>query len=115
ESISRELYISERYLSRSFTRETGLTLSEYITEKRIDYAKELLTGTTLSITDISLKVGYNFAAYFAKIFKEKTGMTPNQWRETKGTPFHSSSALNSGSQNCICAPPSGAFENRIQA
>lgn len=84
ESICRELYISENYLSRTFTKEMGMTLVDYITECRINKAKELLRTTDLTVTNICTQVGYNYAAYFTKIFKEKTGMTPNQYREQHG-------------------------------
>lgn len=81
ESICRELYISESYLSRTFTKEMGMTLFDYITECRVSRAKELLSTTDLTVTNICTQVGYNYAAYFTKIFKEKTGMTPNQYRD----------------------------------
>lgn len=81
ESISRELYVHENHLSRVFSSETGMTLTNYITECRIQKAKELLVSTNLSITEIASLVGYNYAAYFTKIFKDKTGTTPNQWRK----------------------------------
>lgn len=84
ESICRELYISESYLSRTFTKEMGMTLVDYITECRINKAKELLRTTDLTVTNICTQVGYNYAAYFTKIFKEKTGMTPNQYRDQYG-------------------------------
>lgn len=81
ESICQELFISESYLSRTFTKDMGMTLFDYITECRINNAKELLVSTDLTVTAICTQVGYNYAAYFTKIFKEKTGMTPNQYRE----------------------------------
>lgn len=81
ETICQELFISESYLSRTFTKEVGMTLIDYITECRISRAKELLRTTDESVTNICMQVGYNYAAYFTKIFKEKTGVTPNQYRD----------------------------------
>lgn len=81
DSIARELYISESNLSRSFTKEVGMTLIDYITECRLEEAKKLLVHTDLSVTQICSRIGYNYAAYFAKIFKEKENMTPKQFRE----------------------------------
>lgn len=81
EGICQELFISESYLSRTFTKEMGMPLFDYITECRINKAKELLRSTDLTVTAVCTQVGYNYAAYFTKIFKEKTGMTPNQYRE----------------------------------
>ena len=87
ESICRELFISESNLSRTFTKEVGMTLSDYIAQCRVTRAKELLRGTSLSVTEICSQVGYNYAAYFIKIFREKTGMTPNQYREQAQSGF----------------------------
>lgn len=81
EGICQELFISESYLSRTFTKEMGMPLFDYITECRINKAKELLRSTDLTVTAVCTQVGYNYAAYFTKIFKEKTGMPPNQYRE----------------------------------
>ncbi len=81
ETICQELFISESYLSRTFTKEVGMTLIDYITECRIARAKELLRTTQESVTNICTQVGYNYAAYFTKIFKERTGVTPNQYRD----------------------------------
>lgn len=80
DSISRELFVSETYLSKMFSKELNMTLSDYITEQRILRAKKLLSETGLPVTEISLHVGYNYPAYFSKIFREKVGMTPNQYR-----------------------------------
>ncbi len=78
--IARELFISESNLSRSFAKEVGATLVEYINARRLEKAKELLRTTDLSVTEICLQIGYNYTAYFTKIFKEKEGMTPTQYR-----------------------------------
>ncbi len=80
DSISRELFVSETYLSKVFTKELHTTLSDYITDQRVCRAKKLLKETNLPVTEISLQVGYNYPAYFAKIFREKVGMKPNQYR-----------------------------------
>ena len=80
ELISREMYISEGYLSRIFNKEVGVPLGEYITERRIKLAKKLLSQTDESITNISVCTGYNYPAYFSKTFREHTGLTPHQYR-----------------------------------
>lgn len=82
ESLSRELYIGESQLPRQFSKETGMTLPEFITECRFAKAKELLISTDESITDICTQVGFNYPAYFTKVFRDKTGMTPRQYRDT---------------------------------
>jgi len=80
EIISRELHVSESSLSRIFSREIGMPITEYITDCRIKQAMRLLTNSDDSITEICAKVGYNYPAYFTKIFREKTGKSPHQYR-----------------------------------
>lgn len=81
ESISKALFTSESTLSHNFIKETGSSLVDYITRLRIQKAKELLSKTDLPITQISIEVGYNYSAYFTKIFREHEKQTPKQYRE----------------------------------
>jgi YesN/AraC family two-component response regulator len=80
ETISRELFVSYKTLSRAFNREVGMSITEYITRCRIKHAMELLTSSNLKITEISARVGYNYPSYFAKAFHEATGKTPQEFR-----------------------------------
>lgn len=83
ETITNELHISEGHISHLFKKETGMSLTEYITNMRINKAKELLKDTNDSIAEICEQIGYNYQAYFTKIFKEKTGMSPMQYRKNQ--------------------------------
>lgn len=85
ESITNELHISEGHISHLFKKETGFSLTEYITNMRIEKAKKLLSDSNISITDICEQIGYNYQAYFTKIFKEKTGVSPMQYRKNQRT------------------------------
>ena len=58
-----------------------MSISGYIIFKRIDEAKKLLTSTNIPVSVVSARVGYDNFAYFTKIFKDKTGMTPNEYRK----------------------------------
>lgn len=79
--ICQELYISESQLSKAFNKEIGKSISEYITQERLVKAQMLLAETNMSITDICMETGFNYSAYFTRIFKEAEGMTPNQYRQ----------------------------------
>ncbi len=81
--ISKEVGISPSHLSRSFKKETGATIVEYIRDWRCEEAKDLLRTTTLSVQDISSYVGYSDNNYFSKVFKDKYHMTPMGWRNGK--------------------------------
>lgn len=69
------------YLSTVFRKETGQTLTEYITEKRMAQAMRLLTGTKLQIQTIAQQCGIPDVNYFSKVFKKHRGLTPRQFRE----------------------------------
>lgn len=80
ENICKAVFISETYLSKLFRKETGVSISEYIVERRIALAKRLLAETNEPISTICVKTGYNFPAHFSKIFRLRTGKTPMQYR-----------------------------------
>lgn len=78
--LAEELNVSISYLSTIFKQNTGVNLITYITEKRLNKAKELLSDLHYSIADISQKSGYYDSKYFSKIFKKKMNMTPSEYR-----------------------------------
>lgn len=81
-SIAEKLYITPNYLSTLFKNEMGITFSDYLTEYRIEKAKELLKDIRIKIYEISGAVGYTDSHYFSKIFKNMTGLTPKEYRES---------------------------------
>lgn len=84
DELAAMVHVSPGYLGRIFKKETGMSLTDFITRKRMAMAKQLLTKTSLSVTDISTRVGINYSSYFTKIFKEQTGMTPQEYRQAGG-------------------------------
>ena len=72
------------YLSYLFKKIKKYNYSEYLNEIRLKKAEELLIDSTLKIGEISEKVGYKDARYFSSLFKKKTGMSPNEYRNKKG-------------------------------
>lgn len=79
-ALARQLNVSNVYLSTIFKKETGKTVTEYINDKRIAYAKHLLRTTSLQVQTVSLHCGIMDVHYFSKLFKQKTGMTPSCFR-----------------------------------
>lgn len=79
--IAKAIYVSSYHLSRKFKLLTGQSIVDYIQEQRLAKAMELLKATDFSITDVAGKVGFNDAAYFATCFKNKTGVSPMQYRK----------------------------------
>jgi two-component system response regulator YesN len=79
--VADAVYVSEYYLSHLFRKEMDITFSDYVCKIRIDKAKEYLRNlTTAQIQEISEKVGFNDANYFAKTFKKFTGLTPKEYQ-----------------------------------
>ena len=79
-ALAAQLNVSSVYLSATFKRETGKTVTEYINDKRIAYAKHLLSTTALQVQTVSLHCGIMDVHYFSKLFKQKTGKTPSDFR-----------------------------------
>ncbi len=78
--LAKNSFYSPNYFSRLFKECYGKNLSDYIKEKRISHAAELLRTTDLSITQICEAVGYHNRQIFNKFFKEITGYTPSEYR-----------------------------------
>ena len=78
--IEELVHLNQDYISRLFRESTGYSLTEYIQFFRMVVAKALLSETVLTIGEISAQVGYDSAAYFAKLFKKWTGYTPVAYR-----------------------------------
>jgi len=79
--ISEHVFLSSSYICTLFKNETGQTLNQYLTDFRIEKAKNLLTDSRYKITDISARVGYSDGNYFGKTFKKLVGMSPSEYRE----------------------------------
>lgn len=81
DDISRRINISPYYFSKLFKEETGINFIEYLTNIRMDKAKELLAQPDISIKDICVSVGYQDPNYFSRIFKKSNGVTPSEYRD----------------------------------
>lgn len=79
-AIAHQHHYDLYQLSRLIRHTTGKTWTQLLQEKRLSRAAYLLNTTKLSITDISLDVGYNNFSYFYKIFHQKYGCSPRQFR-----------------------------------
>lgn len=75
------LNVNASYLSSLFKKETGTTLTEFVSKKRIEHASFLLTSTNLQIQTIAQHCGIFDVNYFTKTFKKITGKTPKEYRE----------------------------------
>ncbi len=81
DDVSREVDISPYYFSKLFKEETGKNFVEYVTEIRMNRAKELLLGSDMSMKEICSAVGYADPNYFSRTFKKNMGVTPTEYKE----------------------------------
>lgn len=77
-------YLNPSYLSRVFKKTTGEKVSEYVSEKRIDLAKELLVTSNMKMIDVGTKIGYHTPHSFTRLFKKHTGYSPTEYRDRFG-------------------------------
>ena len=85
EQIATEAGMSTRQFYRLFKQELDLTPNEYLVERRIETAKQLLADGKLSVTDIAFRVGFSSSQYFSTVFKAQTGITPTRFRNSHRT------------------------------
>lgn len=79
--LSAQFCISLGYLSASYKKTYGITISKYIISRRIEYAAKLLRSTELPIQVIAENSGFNNWSYFMRVFKNYYSMTPAKYRE----------------------------------
>jgi AraC family transcriptional regulator, arabinose operon regulatory protein len=81
DSLSRELHLTPSHVSHLFRQYTGTSITDYLSTVRIREACRLLRATSASLDEISSLVGLKNASYFCKLFRERTGLTPHQYRK----------------------------------
>lgn len=74
--------LSPSYLSRLFKQEVGISLSDYIREKKLDRAQNLLRFTDQSFAEIANILAFSSQSHFIQAFKSHTGMTPKKYRDS---------------------------------
>ena len=79
-AVAKAVNISANYFSAVFSQEMGMTFVEYLTQKRMDRARQLLRQTGKRSGEIAFEVGYRDPRYFSFIFKKTQGCTPSAYR-----------------------------------
>ena len=80
DSLAKEVFLSKSYLSSIFKKETGMSLTAYITRVRVEKSKKLLLEDNTSLAHISSLCGFKDQSYFTKVFKKETGLSPKLFR-----------------------------------
>jgi AraC-like DNA-binding protein/ligand-binding sensor protein len=81
DEIAEHVYLSTSYASRVFKKVQGVSIVEYISQVRIEKAKQLLANPHYQIEEIAENVGYADAGYFTKVFRKYEGVTPSKYRQ----------------------------------
>ena len=78
--VAREVGLSKSHLGHVVKRETGRTVLEWISERRLTEARRLLLDTDESVETIARSVGFDDPAYFSRVFRRLNGLAPGAWR-----------------------------------
>ena len=84
DELANAINISPTYLSRIFKQEVGVSVSEYIRQRKLDAAKNLLCYSNYDYADIAAILSFASQSHFIQQFKAITGMTPKQYRDRWG-------------------------------
>lgn len=83
--VAIEFKLSREHISRTFKKHTGITLTQYITDKRIEYTKSLLASGKYSVKQVANKAGFTDEKYYSYVFTKNQGISPSAYRKTLGT------------------------------
>lgn len=78
--MARIYHYNEKYLGRLFKKQMGISFSDYLNEKRLEFGREKLLKSDQSVLDISTQAGFNNVTYFNRLFKRRYGVTPTEYR-----------------------------------
>ena len=81
EYLANGCHLSSNYLSDLLIKETGRSAKDHINDFLMEKAKNLLLSSTDSVSGIAYSLGFNYPHYFSRIFKKKTGKTPQEYRQ----------------------------------
>ena len=80
ETVARHVYLSRYHFARQFRREFGVTPHQYLTQRRLDAAKQLLQSADRTVTEVCFSVGYGSVGSFSSLFARHVGLSPERYR-----------------------------------
>lgn len=81
QQVASRIHLNATYFSHLFKKETGRSFVTYLVDLRMEKAKKLLSNTDLNVTEVAGMIGYDLPNYFAKLFKQSTGLSPKEYRK----------------------------------
>jgi len=85
EFIAEKVFLSPKYISRIFKEESGMNITQFMTECKLKKAAKLLVESNIPLEELIKQVGFSSSNYFIKKFKEKYSITPVQYRRNSIT------------------------------
>lgn len=82
--VARKFYVSVSFLSHNFKRELNVSFTDYINAFRVNKAKEMLSDTRLSVSEIAMMTGFGSISQFNRVFLAETGMSAKKYRQACG-------------------------------
>ena len=82
-NVARAARMTPNHFSMLFHKYTGVTFTTFLTDQRIEQAKEMLMNPTLTVSEAAYRSGFKDTNYFSRRFKQVTGQSPRQWREAE--------------------------------
>ena len=82
-NLAEQVHFSQEYLLRIFKKKEGITILQYINDLKLAAAKQLLTDSELQVREIADRLGFASQGYFGRFCRNKTGLTPNAYREAE--------------------------------
>ena len=83
DALAREKYfMNPRYFGKLFKDYTGCTFSQYLTQIRMEHARDYLAKENYTVSQVAYMCGYNSVSYFIQTFKKGYGETPKQFEKT---------------------------------
>ena len=83
DDVAEQFFISKYHLCRIWKKTFGISLVPYVNMIKIREACNLIENTNQKITDVALECGFNSSAYFCKVFKQETGVSPREYKSIK--------------------------------
>ena len=82
EELANKMSVSQRYLSDTLKKETGITATTHIQLFLIDEAKSILLKPNKSVSEVAYELGFEYPQYFSRLFKKKVGLSPSAYRDS---------------------------------
>ena len=80
--FANALQVTQKKLNEAAKKETGKTAQEYIQSKLIDVAKEKVFDRNKSVSEIAYELGFKYPQHFTRLFKQRVGQSPNEYRNS---------------------------------